>query len=395
MSNIKKIIGVVLALVMALSVATVAFAVDNNDAAAYTVTISSDKTELAAGESATVTVYLTTNFNASAISIPVFFDNSQVTVSAGSTTIAGAAVATETSADSAKLYAGSGYTQADHGVRALVYIAEYGSTIATYNNTAVMTFTVTANEAATGSVTVECSAGSLKTASNTTGALYVAKDETNDDSTMDSLAYNVTNATIEGATATINFASAMVPADLAVKSAYASSGIVIDNNKTFGGQYDGVVYGFTLEGTINAAFYTQRLEATNGGSITIVKTPYITRPVSYGTGATVEVYNADSTLSKRYVIVIIGDINGDAKFTTADTTLVYNHVNNISLITDEVKVMAANAASATGRTDALKATSMHTINNADTTVIYNVVNGGTLDQATIASQHATYNTYYQ
>lgn len=394
MSNIKKIIGVVLALVMALSVATVAFAVEN-DAAAYTVTISSDKTELAAGESATVTVYLTTNFYASAISIPVFFDNSQVTVSAGSTTIAGAAIATEASADSAKLYAGSGYTQADHGVRALVYIAEYGSTIATYNNTAVMTFTVTANEAATGSVTVECSTGSLKTASNTTGALYVAKDEANDDDTMDSLAYNVTNATIEGATATINFASAMVPADLAVKSAYASSGIVIDNNKTFGGQYDGVVYGFTLEGTINAAFYTQRLEATNGGSITIVKTPYITRPVSYGTGATVEVYNADSTLSKRYVIVIIGDINGDAKFTTADTTLVYNHVNNISLITDEVKVMAANAASATGRTDALKATSMHTINNADTTVIYNVVNGGTLDQATIASQHATYNTYYQ
>lgn len=394
MSNIKKIIGVVLALVMALSVATVAFAVEN-DAAAYTVTISSDKTELAAGESATVTVYLTTNFYASAISIPVFFDNSQVTVSAGSTTIAGAAIATETSADSAKLYAGSGYTQADHGVRALVYIAEYGSTIATYNNTAVMTFTVTANEAATGSVTVECSTGSLKTASNTTGALYVAKDEANDDDTMDSLAYNVTNATITGATATINFASAMVPADLAVTSAYASSGIVIDNNKTFGGQYDGVVYGFTLEGTINVAFYTQRLEATNGGSITIVKTPYVARPASYGTGATVEVYNADSTLSKKYVIVIIGDVNGDAKLSTADTTLVYNHVNNITLITDEVKVMAANAASATGRTDALKATSMHTINNADTTVVYNVVNGGTLDQAAIASQHATYNTYYQ
>ena len=394
MSNIKKIIGVVLALVMALSVATVAFAVEN-DAAAYTVTISSDKTELAAGESATVTVYLTTNFNASAISIPVFFDNSQVTVSAGSTTIADAAIATEASADSAKLYAGSGYTQADHGVRALVYIAEYGSTIATYNNTAVMTFTVTANEAATGSVTVACSTGSLKTASNTTGALYVAKDEANDDSTMDSLAYNVTNATIEGATATINFASATVPADLAVKSAYASSGIVIDNNKTFGGQYDGVVYGFTLEGTINAAFYTQRLEATNGGSITIVKTPYVSRPVSYGTGATVQVYNADSTLSKTYVIVLIGDVNGDAKILATDSTAVYNHVNNISVITDPVKIMAANAAPAAGRTDALKATSMYTINATDTTAIYAAVNGTAINQAKLASQHATYNTYYQ
>lgn len=394
MSNIKKIIGVVLALVMALSVATVAFAVEN-DAAAYTVTISSDKTELAAGESATVTVYLTTNFYASAISIPVFFDNSQVTVSAGSTTIAGAAIATETSADSAKLYAGSGYTQADHGVRALVYIAEYGSTITTYNNTAVMTFTVTANEAATGSVTVACSTGSLKTASNTTGALYVAKDEANDDSTMDSLAYNVTNATIDGATATINFAGATVPADLAVKSAYASSGIVIDNNKTFGGQYDGVVYGFTLEGTINVAFYTQRLEATNGGSITIVKTPYVARPVSYGTGATVEVYNADSTLSKKYVIVIIGDVNGDGKILATDTQAIYDHVNNVSVITDQVKIMAANAAPAAGRTDALKATSMYTINATDTQAVFDAVNGTTLNQATLASQHATYNTYYQ
>ena len=297
MSNIKKIIGVVLALVMALSVATVAFAVEN-DAAAYTVTISSDKTELAAGESATVTVYLTTNFNASAISIPVFFDNSQVTVSAGSTTIAGAAVATETSADSAKLYAGSGYTQADHGVRALVYIAEYGSAIATYNNTAVMTFTVTANEAATGSVTVACSTGSLKTASNTTGALYVAKDEANDDSTMDSLAYNVTNATIEGATATINFAGGAEPVLTGI------NGGVVGNNTT-SKDMTGYVYGIPV-GTTD--FTT--LFAVENGTFTVTGT---------GTGATLQVYDSKgNAYGDPYTVVIFGDVDGSNSVTSDD-----------------------------------------------------------------------------
>ena len=302
MSNIKKIIGVVLALVMALSVATVAFAVEN-DAAAYTVTISSDKTELAAGESATVTVYLTTNFYASAISIPVFFDNSQVTVSAGSTTIADAAVATETSADSAKLYAGSGYTQADHGVRALVYIAEYGSTIATYNNTAVMTFTVTANEAATGSVTVACSTGSLKTASNTTGALYVAKDEANDDSTMDSLAYNVTNATIDGATATINFAAVGGDPNLILTSTGESAGTVIDRI-TQCNDYDGYVYGID---TINDGENILDFVTTEFGSVEVEAN----ENGEMSTGSLIYLKNAEGVVIETYVFVYFGDVTCD------------------------------------------------------------------------------------
>lgn len=310
MSNIKKIIGVVLALVMALSVATVAFAVEN-DAAAYTVTISSDKTELAAGESATVTVYLTTNFYASAISIPVFFDNSQVTVSAGSTTIAGAAIATETSADSAKLYAGSGYTQADHGVRALVYIAEYGSTIATYNNTAVMTFTVTANEAATGSVTVECSTGSLKTASNTTGALYVAKDEANDDDTMDSLAYNVTNATITGATATINFAAVGGDPELILTATGEDAGTVIDRVTTCN-DYNGYVYGID---TLNNGEDILDFVTTIYGSVEVEAN----EQGNYSTGALIYLKNAEGVVIETYVFVFFGDVDGDGIIDLSDS----------------------------------------------------------------------------
>lgn len=321
MSNIKKIIGVVLALVMALSVATVAFAVEN-DAAAYTVTISSDKTELAAGESATVTVYLTTNFNASAISIPVFFDNSQVTVSAGSTTIAGAAIATEASADSAKLYAGSGYTQADHGVRALVYIAEYGSAIATYNNTAVMTFTVTANEAATGSVTVECSAGSLKTASNTTGALYVAKDEANDDSTMDSLAYNVTNATIDGATATINFAAVGGAPELVLTATGENYGTIISTTIGTEDGYDGCVMGIDTLGIVdNAMAISEAVTAING--YIVVNT--VESDGNETTGTVIELYSNDDVLVKSYVFIYFGDIDRDGDLTSLDATIMNDY----------------------------------------------------------------------
>lgn len=395
MSNIKKIIGVVLALVMVLSVATIAFAADGD---AYSIAITADKTTLNPGESATVTVKLTTNYYASAISIPVFFDKSQVTVSAGTTTVQDATIATEDSTSIQPIYDGAGLSKDDYAVRALVLVPEWGAALKKYANEAVMTFTVTANEGATGSAVFECVSSSIKiTPTHSNGSLYVGKNSSGT-AVYDSLAETVNTCNITAAKATINFAGSTADAaDLAIKSAYADSGIVIDTNKTFGGQYNGVVYGFTLEGTINAAFYTNRLEATNGGSITIVKTPYVVRPASYGTGATVQVNNADGTLAKTYVIVILGDVNGDGRLLSNDALTVYNHANNINttVINDEVMVMAANAAPASGRTDALKAASLHTINSLDALAIYNAVNGSPLNQGELASSHALYNFYYQ
>ena len=78
-----------------------------------------------------------------------------------------------------------------------------------------------------------------------------------------------------------------------------------------------------------------------------------------------------------------------------DTQLIFNHVNSVAIITDEVKIMAANAAPAAGRTEALKANSMYTINATDTQAVFNAVNGTALDQAALAASHAKYNKYYQ
>lgn len=397
MSNIKKIIGVVLALVMALSVATVAFAAPEDN---YSVTLTADKTELQAGETATVEVKVTSNFNVCAMSIPVFFDNTKVTVTGvatatDATEAANTVVASKDSAthnNLAKYYKNTGYTEADHGVVALIYIAQVGNAVRTYSNETVMKLTVTALADVSGEAVVECLSTSVKTDAKPLGTLYVGKSSA---ATVSAEPEIVDNADVSGAKATIKIAGAAEPADLAVKSAYADSGIVIDTHKTFGGQYDGVVYGFTLEGTINAAFYTNRLEATNGGSITIVKTPYVTRPVSYGTGATVQVKNADGTLVKTYVIVLLGDVSGNGKVGPEDTSAVDDHIAGKAVISDEVKVMAANIV-VSGRNATLKAQSLYQIKPDDTSAIDSIVSGASvLNAAEIAAAHNTYNTYYQ
>lgn len=393
MSNIKKIIGVLLALVMTLSMAAVAFAADGDK---YSITITSDKTTLEAGQSATVTVKLTANYNVSAISIPVFFDKSKVTVDAGSTTVEGASIVTEDSESvDSQIYNGSGLSKDQYGVRALVMVPEWGQSIKKYTDETVMTFTVTPVDGASGAVVFECVDASVKTTAKPGGSLYVGKNSSGND-TVDSNAEVIDDYDISKANTTITLGSSSEPADLAIKADYDATGIVIDTNKTFGGQYAGVVYGFNLDETVNAAFYTNRLEATNGGSITVVKTPYVARPASYGTGATIQVKNADGSLVKTYVIVIFGDVNGDGRLLSNDALLVYNHANSVSEpITDEIKIMAANAAPASGRTDSLKAASLHTVNSLDALAIYNAVNGSSLNQGELASSHALYNYYYQ
>lgn len=397
MSNIKKIIAVVLALVMALSVATIAFAAEGD---AYSITVTSDKATIAAGETATVTVKVTTNFYVSAMSIPVFFDNTKVTASAGEVLLSGvgdkANIATETSSDVDKLFEGSGHTKDDYGVRALIYIGKKDDVIKMYNNEAVMSFTVTAKDGATGAVVLECISTAVKTSSNPSGTLYISKNGSGN-ATLDSLPEVVDSATVTGATTTINIASAAQPADLELKST-ATAGIVIDTNKTFGGQYDGVVYGFTLDDStavIKATtMYTANLQASNGGSLqfTAIK---VGRTNCYGTGATIKVLNQDGTLSKTYVIVIFGDVNSDGAITSTDTGILYAHQQEVSLITSDALIMAANTVTE-GRTAAAKQASMYTISATDTGIIYAHVKGDShIDQQAAAALQNSYNVNYQ
>lgn len=381
----KKILSLALALVMALGVLTMGvFAAKTTPTATFTV--SSSASEVATGDEVTITVKAnaTETFYAGPMSLPIEYNASLFEYVADSATVAN--IYGESTTKSA--------VKADAGKLTVALTPSTSGAVTAPDlngaNLTVLTFKLKAI-GSTGSSTVAI-ADDQKTAANIGGKFYCGSFDSANPKTAE---LTEIGQTLNRVSATISYAGAAEPADLAVKADYASTGIVIDSQKTFGGKYNGVVYGFNLDATVNAAFYTNRLEATNGGSIKVVKTPYVSRPASYGTGATVEVYNSDGTLAKTYVIVIIGDVNGDGKILATDTQLVFNHVNSVAIITDEVKIMAANAAPAAGRTEALKANSMYTINATDTQAVFNAVNGTALDQAALAASHAKYNIYYQ
>ena len=199
------------------------------------------------------------------------------------------------------------------------------------------------------------------------------------------------------------------PADLAVKSAYASAGIVIDNAKTLNKAYAGVVYGLPLVAddtgkvgttSLTVAYYTERFEATNGGTLTVKQTPYIKRPAAYGTGTTLIVTGADGT-TKTYVVVIFGDVDGDSKIDTTDVAELLAASKVSDTFADSVKRLACNVAIA-GR--GMSASNHYNISTDDLGAVLGAtktgngkfVNGAkNPDQAELAASHNSYNTYYQ
>lgn len=385
----KKILSLALAFVMALSVLTMGvFAAKTTPTATFTV--SSSASEVAKGDEVTITVKAnaTETFYAGPMSLPIEYDASLFEYVADSATVENIYGAGTTKSD----------VKAEAGKLTVALIPSTSGAVTAPNlngvNLTVLTFKLKAI-GSTGSSTVAI-ANDQKTLANINGKFYCGSFDGADPKTAE---LTEMGQTLNRVSATISYKGAAVePADLAIKSEFASSGIIIDTHKTFGGKFAGVVYGFDLGGAVpKAAFYTARLEATNGGSIEVVKAPYGGR-APYGTGTTIIVKNADGSVAKTYVVVIIGDVNGDGVISTKDLQIVFTHINTTDetkKLTDEVLIMAANAAPAKGRTPALKAKSMYNIATDDLQVIFTSINGTTLNQMTIAETHATYNSYYQ
>ena len=184
------------------------------------------------------------------------------------------------------------------------------------------------------------------------------------------------------------------PADLA-KKAGAEAGIVIDTHKTFGGKYDGAVYGFTKGGkggTSTTVFKTNdhlnnNLEATNGGSLVFTQLNK-----GYGTGATVTVKNSDGTTGKVYVVIIFGDVDCNGTIGVNDASFVKNALGGQTTIADNsIENMAANCQAVK------KADVMHTIAINDASFIKNYVGTSAtkFSPATLASYQYSFNTFYQ
>ncbi len=196
------------------------------------------------------------------------------------------------------------------------------------------------------------------------------------------------NATIDLGTVTIKGEDAVLPSDLA-KTASAEAGIIIDTTKTFGGQYAGVVYGFTQAANntfASTTYLTNNLEATNGGSLSF-KNTIGTR--GYSTGTEITVTGLDGT-SKKYIVVIFGDVNSDCVINGNDLKDIQAAIKTpTKYANDSVQRMAANC-----QIIAMPAM-MHTINGNDLKAVQaHIKNSPKLDQAALATRMSTLTTNY-
>ena len=194
------------------------------------------------------------------------------------------------------------------------------------------------------------------------------------------------NVVIELGTVTIG--TSVLPSDLAKKAA-AEAGIIIDTAHTFGGQYDGVVFGFTQKAAntfMNTTYLTNNLEATNGGALSFSRSIGKT---GYGTGTVITVTGLDGGV-KTYVVVIFADVDGNGLTNLNDTKAVQAGVNvSGTLANNSVQRMAANCQNVPA------AAMMHTLNINDTKAVQAHVNGTKVDQAALASRMSTNATYYK
>ena len=184
----------------------------------------------------------------------------------------------------------------------------------------------------------------------------------------------------EGAESVV-IGNAALPSDLAKKST-AEAGIVIDTTHTFGGQYAGVVFGFTMVAPstfMTTTYITNNLEATNEGTLTFSRSIGAS---GYGTGTVITVTGKDGG-TKQYVVVIFGDVDGNGLINPNDTKAVKKAASVASTYANNsVQRMAANCQNVAA------AAMMHTINPNDTKVVKQHNSGTYIDQAALASRIA-------
>ena len=276
-----------------------------------------------------------------------------------------------------KVTVGSGYyaAVANAGKSGLISIIPDTSTLVPVKKLSnAVVATVTYKSASNGTPSIK---DDVKDASNPQGTLMAAYAEGN--------GYLSGSDFLVGQEATIVPLGGEMPkptdADLQVKSGV--TGVIVDKTYTFGGAYAGVIYGFaaTDNTTLGKADYLNAaLEASDGSAITCNEAP----TGRYGTGATVTVG------SKKYVVVIFGDVDGNGLINTADLQKMLPVVNK-TLGDNTVITLAANIVDT--KSDKPP---MHNIQVNDIQAIVNH-NGKKklIDPAALAAAHSTYNSYYQ
>lgn len=296
MKNKNKIIAIIVAIVLVASVFVVGTVANTKNTS---IAISIDKTELSAGQSATVTITASADYPVATASIPVFYDKTLVTVSNATATLTGYDVANVTTdltaVDSSKIYENTNISSSKFGFVLVTYIGGANDTVSTLENATVLTFKITAKSDVSGEALVKCVTESAKTENNVAGMLYFGT--TTSGNTITSIPENVENVNVTNATQSATIVTGS--ADLMAKDDMPT---VIDATNKY-------IYGITPGDSIEDYI------KVNNGSFELVANSL---GYTNGTGATVIVKNASGTVVDTFTVIIFGDVNGDGTIDSSD-----------------------------------------------------------------------------
>lgn len=227
MKRSKKLFGIVLSLILAISItATIFIATANTKETDIIITV--DKAELSAGERATVSVKVTSNYPIATMSIPVFYDKTLVDVSDVTVTLTDyavkSAITNAESKDASKVYANTGINSDKFGFVLATYIGGAGKEVPETTDNVILTFKITAKTGVSGTETIKCVSQSAKTDENIAGMLYFGA--TTNGKSIDSIPENIENIDLTLAQANVKIGAE--PNTLMIKEEFVDSGIVID-----------------------------------------------------------------------------------------------------------------------------------------------------------------------
>ncbi len=324
MKNQKsKIISFVL--VFALLITTIIVTSVAN-AKAVDIYLESDKTELLAGESATISVKVTTNFSVATMSIPVFYDKTLVDVSEATATLTGYAVANTTtesqSVDTEKVYENTEIDSDKFGFVLVTYIGGANKEVAeSIENEVVLTFKITAKTDVSGNAAVKVIQESAKTSENIKGMLYFGA--TTNGPTINSIPENIEKIDLTTGIVSVKIGKLNNLPTLEVKTSEEfeySDYVILDKTNTNNGEYTGIIYGIdTLDqneameilGSLGDALMASTGDETQ---IEIIAN----EAGQESTDALIEIVDSEGTVLETYVFIYFGDVDGDAMISAND-----------------------------------------------------------------------------
>ena len=278
--------------------------------------ISADKENISAGESAIVSVKVTTNYPVATMSIPVFYDKTLVDISDATTTLREYSVANTTtdnqSVDTAKVYANTDIDENKFGFVLATYIGGANEEVAESIDEVVLTFKITAKESVSGNAVVKVVEESAKTSENAKGMLYFGAVPKG--TTITDVPENVENVTLEEANKNINIISNRP--EILITDNGKEIGAVI-NTKLCSSDYNGAIYGIDgLNDKTVKEYFTTPI-----GSIEIIENENSV----LSTGATVNLLDNDGNVVETYIFVYFGDVNGDEVVDITDAVAIELH----------------------------------------------------------------------